>query len=59
MKRFFSKERAKQQWQKLMNSTRNKISQGAAQINKIISWARSENWRRKDRHDKKHKNNKK
>jgi hypothetical protein len=55
MKKIFDKEKMKQQWRNLLNSTRNKISRGAANINKIISWARNENWRRKDRHDKKNK----
>ena len=43
---------AKQAWRKLMNSTQEKLSRGASNINKIISWARGENWRgsQKDRH---------
>lgn len=55
MKKIFDKEKMKQHWRNLMNSTKNSISRGAANINKIISWARNENWRRKDSHDKKNK----
>lgn len=37
----------KQLWQKLYHSTINNISRGAQHVNKIISWARKDNWRRK------------
>lgn len=41
------KSRSKNAWKKLMDSANNKISRGASNINKIISWARGDNWRRK------------
>ncbi|MCK5632801.1 hypothetical protein KAH94_03565 [bacterium] len=41
------KSRVKNAWNKLMNSTQKKLSRGANNINKIITWARSDNWRRK------------
>ncbi len=37
----------KEYWKKVMKSTKNKMSQGAAKISKSISWARGENWRGK------------
>ena len=37
----------KNAWQNLMKSTQDKLSRGSASINKIITWARSSNWRRK------------
>ena len=40
--------RAKEYWLNLMRSTQNKISRGAANIAKIITSARGEQWRRKD-----------
>lgn len=43
----------RQYWKKLMDSPRNKISSGSAQICRIIPWARSENWRHSDRKMKK------
>ena len=33
-------------WRKLMNSTQKRMSRGSAQIARMISWARGENWRR-------------
>ncbi|MFC1842596.1 hypothetical protein ACFLYU_02985 [Candidatus Dependentiae bacterium] len=42
----------KQRWRTLMDSTQKKISRGAYNISKMISWAKRDNWRRKDRHDK-------
>ena len=36
-------------WANLMNSTQRKLSSGAQKIAKIIPYARSENWRRKDK----------
>ena len=41
------KSRAKKAWKKLMDSTHRKLSRGSSNISKIISWARSDNWRRK------------
>jgi len=35
-------------WQRMMESTRKKMSLGAQNINKTISWARGDNWRRKN-----------
>ncbi|MFC1845580.1 hypothetical protein ACFLX2_00455 [Candidatus Dependentiae bacterium] len=45
----FGKSRFKNAWKKLMDSTHRNISRGASSINKIISWARSDNWRRKQK----------
>ncbi len=47
MKKFFGKTRQtmKQYWQRLMRSDQNKMPQGARFIDKMISWARGENWR--------------
>ena len=47
---------AKQSWRNLMDSTQKKFSRGAASIIRIVSWARGDNWRRrqkvkKDKHD--------
>jgi len=47
---------AKQAWRNLMNSSQDNISRGAAHIDKIISWARGDNWRgrlkaRRKRHE--------
>jgi len=62
MKKFKKRERIKEYWQRVMDSKQDKISRGAANIDKIISWARGENWRgkqkdRKRRHE--HKQEKK
>ena len=43
----FGKPGFKHSWQKLMHSTQRKLSRGASNIIKIVSWARSDNWRRK------------
>jgi len=43
------KYRVKEAWQKLMDSTQRKLSRGASNIAKIISHARLDNWRRKNR----------
>jgi len=43
------KGRVKNAWKKLMQSTQRKLSRGASNISKIISWARSDNWRRKQK----------
>jgi len=45
----FGKPRFKKAWKKLMDSTNKKLSRGASNINKIISWARADNWRRKQK----------
>jgi len=39
----------KQRWKNLMDSTQKKLSRGAESINKIIPWARGDNWRRKQK----------
>ena len=39
----------KQSWRNLMDSKNDKISRGAANINKIISWAKGDNWRRRQK----------
>ena len=36
-------------WRKMMDSTQKGMSKGAQKIARMISWARSDNWRRKDR----------
>lgn len=45
----FGKSRFKSGWNKLMASTNRKLSRGASNIGKIITWARSDNWRRKQK----------
>ena len=40
-------------WRNLMDSVQNKISRGAHNIFRTISWARNENWRRQDKKNKK------
>ena len=47
MKKFLGNSRASMRnyWRKLMNSTRVRMPRGAQYIDKIISWARGENWR--------------
>lgn len=40
--------RSKQYWLNLMHSTRNKMSQGAANIAKVITSAHGDQWRKKD-----------
>jgi len=52
MKKFTNVERIKEYWRNVMDSKQDKLSRGAANINKIISWARGDNWRgkQKDRH---------
>jgi len=48
MKRF-GKTKAREQWENLMRSTQDKISRGASQVLKAITWARGDNWRRKQK----------
>lgn len=50
MKKFkVVKERMRDYWQNLMKDrSEKKLSRGAQKINKIISWARGDNWRRKN-----------
>lgn len=40
-----TRETMRQYWQRVMDSTRRNMSTGAQYINRIISWARRENWR--------------
>lgn len=45
--------KAKSYWQDLFSSTKKvKMSKGASKINKIISWARGDNWRRNSKKSK-------
>ncbi|TET06872.1 hypothetical protein E3J79_00740 [Candidatus Dependentiae bacterium] len=39
-------ERIQTYWRKLMDSTQKRMSHGAVNIARMISWARRENWRR-------------
>ncbi len=50
MKRIFDnlKSQARQNWQKVMNSTKHKMSQGAEFVYKLMSSAHGDNWRRKE-----------
>jgi len=41
-----NKQLVRSMWRRLMDSTNNKISCGAEHINRCISRARGENWRR-------------
>ncbi|NRB21847.1 hypothetical protein HRU45_03850 [Candidatus Dependentiae bacterium] len=36
----------RQYWKKVMDSTRKSMSLGAQHVDKIITWARQDNWRR-------------
>lgn len=47
-KKVFSRVKFKSQWNNLYSSTKNKISKGASNIFKIISWPKGEKWRRKE-----------
>lgn len=46
---FKKRGRIRQYWKRLMKSTQEKLSAGAAAITKMIPFARKENWRRKDK----------
>ena len=41
--------RLRDYWRKLYESTSNAMSRGGANVNKIITWARMDNWRRKEK----------
>ena len=41
--------RVKEYWRNRMSSKNRKMSRGASHVDKIISWARGENWRRKNK----------
>jgi len=45
MKKFFNKESVKQLWESVMASTKRNMSRGAQSVNRIITWARGDNWR--------------
>ena len=49
MKKFIGKTRQNMRtyWQKVMKSGRTAMPRGAQYIDKMISWARGENWRGK------------
>ena len=51
MKKFLGKTREtmRQYWNEVMHSTHKRMSEGAQYINKIITRARNENWRRKEK----------
>lgn len=42
------RQRLKDHWRGLMDSTQLKMSRGGQKVFKIISWARRDNWRRKN-----------
>jgi hypothetical protein len=44
-----SRRRMRGYWRNLMASTRQKISQGAANISRLITSPHKDNWRRKDK----------
>ena len=44
-----SRRRMRGYWRNVMASTRQKISQGAALITKLITSPRKDNWRREDK----------
>lgn len=39
-------EKLRDYWSNLFASTRRRMSRGASNISKIITWARADNWRR-------------
>lgn len=44
-----SRKKMRQYWNKVMASTRNHMSIGAQYVDQLISWARRDNWRRKEK----------
>ncbi len=46
MKTKFAK--AKEYWQRMMESTQRKLSQGAQQISRVMTWGKKNQWRRKN-----------
>jgi len=38
-------KKIRQYWRKMMDSTQKRMSRGSAKIARMISWARSDNWR--------------
>lgn len=44
-----SQKKTTSYWKRLMESTQEKLSRGAASIMKLIPYARKDNWRRKDK----------
>ena len=45
----FGKVKMREAWDKLMHSTQDKMSRGATQVLRIITWAKGDNWRRKQK----------
>jgi len=48
MIKIFSKKKINEYWHKLYDSHKCKMSRGAQNLAKIISWPRGDNWRRKN-----------
>lgn len=46
MKTKFSKMR--EYWRRMMESTQRKLSQGAQNISRVMTWGHKDNWRRKN-----------
>ncbi len=42
-------EKVANYWQEVMHSTHCKMSRGAEYVDKIITWAHADNWRRKNK----------
>ncbi len=45
-KRIFSHKKVKEYWRRVYHSTKTRISRGASNIFKIISWPKGDKWRR-------------
>jgi hypothetical protein len=48
MRKLFNKEKIEEYLRSTMVSTRRKMSEGAQNLFKIISWAHADNWRRRE-----------
>jgi hypothetical protein len=55
MRKFIGKARQylRTYWCNLMHSREEHMSRGAEHVNKMITWARGDGWRRRNRHHKK------
>lgn len=42
-------KRLREYWRRLMKSDRVKMSWGAQQVDKIITWSKADKWRRKEK----------
>jgi hypothetical protein len=51
-----SAQQLKDWWRDRAHSTWKKMSAGAAQIGKVMTWAHKDQWRRKDKHQNSHDN---